>query len=406
MENRRTWMIPLTLVASVSVGCARLSPTAPPPTPVTIAAETDPGIEPRSGGDTVVASGVVIPAHEAQPGFTVPGQVGAVAVAEGDVVEPGETLVTLLTDELAADVARAEAALVVAQAELARLRAGPRPGEIAAAEAQLEAAEGALAEATARRDQLTARARQAELAAAQAQLVAAEADWMAARIAYDELQARKRENPTQVKDWEEQEALLRRRAADLSRVAAQSEVAQVEQRGWVEIRSATAVVSTTVAQQDVARAQLALLQAGASSEEIAAAEAAVTQAEVAVEAARIALDQATLHAPFAGTVTTLQISPGETVMPGQAMLTLADLRHLRAETTDLSERDVARVAVGQGSTVYVEALGVEIEGQVVDIAPRADIVGGDVVFAVTIALDDQPPGLRWGVSVEVEIDVD
>ncbi|MGD8969351.1 MAG: biotin/lipoyl-binding protein, partial [Anaerolineae bacterium] len=189
MGHRRMWMIPLTMVALVLVGCARLSATAPTPTPVAIAAGADPGSGPRSRGDTVVASGVIVPAHEAQPGFTVPGQVAAVAVAEGDLVEPGETLVTLGTDELAADVARAEAARAVAQAELARLRAGPRPGEIAAVEAQLEAAESALAEATARRDQLTARARQAELAAAQAQLVAAEADWMAARIAYDELQA-------------------------------------------------------------------------------------------------------------------------------------------------------------------------------------------------------------------------
>jgi hypothetical protein len=43
---------------------------------------------------------------------------------------------------------------------------------------------------------------------------------------------------------------------------------------------------------------------------------------------------------------------------------------------------------------------------VVDIAPRADILGGDVVYGVTIALDEQPPGLRWGMSVEVEIAVE
>jgi hypothetical protein len=42
---------------------------------------------------------------------------------------------------------------------------------------------------------------------------------------------------------------------------------------------------------------------------------------------------------------------------------------------------------------------------VVDIAPRADTAGGDVVYAVTIALDDQPRELRWGMSVEVEIEV-
>jgi hypothetical protein len=42
--------------------------------------------------------------------------------------------------------------------------------------------------------------------------------------------------------------------------------------------------------------------------------------------------------------------------------------------------------MGQQATVRVEALGVEIGGQVVDIAPQADTVGGDVVYAVTIGL--------------------
>jgi hypothetical protein len=87
------------------------------------------------------------------------------------------------------------------------------------------------------------------------------------------------------------------------------------------------------------------------------------------------------------------------------VLTLAELDHLQVKTTDLSERDVTQVSMGQQATVYVEALGVEIGGQVVDIAPQANTVGGDVVYTVTIELDEQPPGLRWGMSVEVEIKV-
>ncbi len=91
-------------------------------------------------------------------------------------------------------------------------------------------------------------------------------------------------------------------------------------------------------------------------------------------------------------------------MPGQPVLTLAEIHHLQAVTTDLSERDVTQVSVGQQATVYVEALDVEIGGRVADIAPQASAIGGDVVYAVTIELDEQPPGLRWGMSVEVEIE--
>ena len=37
------------------------------------------------------------------------------------------------------------------------------------------------------------------------------------------------------------------------------------------------------------------------------------------------------------------------------------------------------------------------------IAPQASVIGGDVVYTVIIALDEQPADLRWGMSVDVEI---
>jgi multidrug resistance efflux pump len=132
----------------------------------------------------------------------------------------------------------------------------------------------------------------------------------------------------------------------------------------------------------------------------------VAQAEAAAQVVRVALEQAELRAPLAGTITNLTVSPGETVVPGQAVLTLTDLLHLRVETTDLSERDVARVAPGQQAYIYVEALDDEIEGTVVGIGPQATTLGGDVVYTVYVDLDEQPPGLRWGMTTDVEIITD
>lgn len=102
-----------------------------------------------------------------------------------------------------------------------------------------------------------------------------------------------------------------------------------------------------------------------------------------------------------GTVTARLASAGETVQAGEIVLVLADLSTLRAETTDLSERDVAQVFEGQPATVLVKPLGVEVPGRVQRIAPQANVVGGDVVYTVVVTLDEQPPGLRWGMSVEV-----
>jgi hypothetical protein len=91
-------------------------------------------------------------------------------------------------------------------------------------------------------------------------------------------------------------------------------------------------------------------------------------------------------------------------MPGQTLIDLGDLSTLRAVTTDLSERDVVRVAADQEATVFVEALNIEIPGRVAGIAPEATTVGGDVVYEVVIELAELPPELRWGMNVEVEID--
>jgi HlyD family secretion protein len=320
-----------------------------------------------------------------------------VAVAEGDEVEMGDAMITLETDLLETGVTQAEMALVAAQVQLPLVQAGPRPGEIAAAEAQVRAAEAALAQAAAQRDQLTAGATEVQIATAQAQLAAAQAEEKAARIAYDQLRDR------HVEELEEKATILRLYAAEQNRIAAEAQLALAKESGSARVRAAQAAVQTAAAERDAAQARLNLVRAEATAEEIAVAEAAVAQAEAALQAAQVTLRQATLHAPSAGTVTTLEISPGETVMPGQVVLVLANLKQLRVETTDLGEQDVAQVTVGQKATVYIEPLEMEIAGQVIDIASQATTVGGDVAYTVVIELEAQPPGLRWGMSVEVEI---
>lgn len=132
-------------------------------------------------------------------------------------------------------------------------------------------------------------------------------------------------------------------------------------------------------------------------------ETKVETAKAALAVAQAQLTQAEIHAPAAAAVISVDIQPGEYAQPGQVVITLAALSHLRVETTDLSERDIPAVQVGQAVTVFVEALDQELSGKVIAIAPKADTVGGDVVFKVTIELDDQPENLRWGMSAEVNI---
>jgi HlyD family secretion protein len=85
---------------------------------------------------------------------------------------------------------------------------------------------------------------------------------------------------------------------------------------------------------------------------------------------------------------------------------IADLEDLLIETTDLSELDVAAVRIGQPVTVFVEALEAEYPGRVTAISPVADTIGGDVVFKVTVGLNQPPAGLLWGMSADVDISIE
>lgn len=131
--------------------------------------------------------------------------------------------------------------------------------------------------------------------------------------------------------------------------------------------------------------------------------AVADQSKAVWDSAAASFAQSTLTAPFDGRIVDIYVLPGGSVQANQTVLVLADLEHLQITTTDLNERDITRIQVGQKVDVIIEALGQTISGRVIRIAPEADIVGGDVVFPVTIQLDEQPDGLLWGMTSEVQI---
>lgn len=133
------------------------------------------------------------------------------------------------------------------------------------------------------------------------------------------------------------------------------------------------------------------------------AEIKVQQAQIALELAQINLAEATLKSPSDASVASVDVMPGEFVSSDQAVVTLATLDNLQLETTDLSERDIARVRTGAPVQITIEALGDSYAGKVLSISPVANTVGGDTLFKVTVAFDAQPKGLRWGMTAQVQI---
>ena len=146
-----------------------------------------------------------------------------------------------------------------------------------------------------------------------------------------------------------------------------------------------------------------LIRVGTSQENLDSAKADVERMKALVEIAKAQLAQATLDAPFDGTIASVDIHPAEYANAGQVIITMGDLSHMQIETTDLSEKNLPSLKIGSQVTVFIQALNKEFKGKIVDIARISQTVGGDVVYKVTIELDEQPEGLRWGMSTDVTI---
>jgi RND family efflux transporter MFP subunit len=151
-----------------------------------------------------------------------------------------------------------------------------------------------------------------------------------------------------------------------------------------------------------AQAQLDQLLADPQASDLARAEARVAEAQAQLDQARIRLDEATLRAPFAGTVAAVSVAPGEDVGQ-QAPVTLIDTSRYQVKVT-VDEVDVARVAVGQPVEVLLDALGAPaLAGTVGRIAPLSQAENSVTAYEVTIEIDPAGRPIKSGMTASASI---
>lgn len=250
----------------------------------------------------------------------VRGHVAEVLVADNQPVRAGQVLVRLDPEEYAARLASAD-------------------GDVALADAAVQAAEAALAKLDAEEALARASVREAETAikASDAEARRAGADW----ARYEKLLA---------------VGYAPRRDAD--RVEAQAIAAQAQ----AEKSRASLAVSRSEAlatQRRRGELEAALAQARATRAKAAAARALAGQDETHVA----------IRAPIAGVVGDRQANVGDYVQPGSRLMTLEPLDRLYI-TANFKETQTARMLKGQRASVKVDALpGVTLKARVESFAP-------------------------------------
>jgi HlyD family secretion protein len=154
----------------------------------------------------------------------------------------------------------------------------------------------------------------------------------------------------------------------------------------------------------IAEAELDRITADPDAGELARAEAAVARAELAIKQAQRTIDLATLTAPFAGTIASLDLKVREYVAPGAPVVQLADSNGWQIETADLTELNVASVHEGDPVTVTFDAIpDLKLPGTVRRIKGFGENRQGDITYKVVVAPDQQDARLRWNMTATVSI---
>jgi HlyD family secretion protein len=422
-------LVVVALVGLAAVGLWALSRRAPP-----------------SPGLTVTGT---IEAREVDLSPKTTARIAAIRVEEGSRVRRGELVVQLEDAELVADVARLEAGVRVAQAQLGDLLAGARKEEIGEARAQVGRAEATLADllAGARREEIQAarqvvaqaEARQRDLEAgsraqeveqARSAVASAEATRVWAEREYERLKSLFDRDLVAAADkdraWQafevarmqertarEQLALVLAGPRNEQVEAAKAEVRQARERlRLVEAGPRPDQVEAARADVRVARERLALIEAGPRPGQVDTVRAQLAQAEATLAQARARLADNRIEAPMDGVILRKSLEAGATAAPGAAIVTLVDPADIWLRAY-IPETELGRVRIGQAARVTVDAFpGQPFEGRVMEVASGAEFTPRNVqtqkervnlVFRLKIAIANPDGRLKPGMPADAVI---
>ena len=335
----------------------------------------------------VGATGSVHANQAATLTFQTTGTVDQVEVAAGDTVAKGDVLATLERTSLGANVILAQADLVAAERALEELLTSATAK--AQAELAMANAEKALkdTEYRWRVQQPGNRASPETIRDAKAKLVLAEDDVDRYKAMYD------------------------RASGDSAKAMAQVNLTAAQQRRDAALRNLNWYLGKpTENDQAILDAQLALAKAqfedavrawervkdGPNPDDVAAAQARV-------DAARASVGLGSITAPFQGTVTFVEVKPGDIVTLGSRAFGLADLTRLFVDV-DIPEVDIDRIQLGQDVTLTFDAVpNNQYAGVVTDVGRVGTSVQGVVNFGVEVEVLEPDASIKPGMTAAVNV---
>jgi multidrug efflux pump subunit AcrA (membrane-fusion protein) len=160
----------------------------------------------------------------------------------------------------------------------------------------------------------------------------------------------------------------------------------------------------TLAEQEVALAEANATNSNAPAriEAVARANADVAQAQARLERIDATIADRVLRAPFSGTITDIDVLPGETVTsePIVTLLAASDFE----VTARIPEIDIGKLLIGQPVEMIFDARAGEVlTGKIDFISLQATEIDGVAYYEAIITLSEIPPWIRSGLNADIDI---
>ncbi len=139
---------------------------------------------------------------------------------------------------------------------------------------------------------------------------------------------------------------------------------------------------------------------GGTTLQVANAKLALLNAEANLANLQSQLTYASLVAPEAGLVTSVNITAGAVAPSGTAIAIASDAM---VATALVTETDVSSIEASQVAAVTITALGTDVTGTVSSVSSTGSNSSGVVGFGILVAIDSVPDGVLPGMSVEVTV---
>lgn len=385
-----------------------------------------------SDTETSISASGFIEGQQVTVASEVTGLIVEMPPDRGDRLDAGEVVARLDDAALRSQRAKVQAALLAAEANLARVEAGARAEEIAAARARLDEAQarrdGAAQAVLHAQDVITNPLKlSAQIDDAHAQVKLAEQNLEFQEVDYEATRVKHSVYAEQGGDvaaiWHHN---LQAAAARLDEAEAQLDGARAYLASLTTMRQNPLTLRAELHQAQTrhelakaevsqARATLAELEAGPTPEEIAVARAEVRQARAGVGVVDARLDQLILVAPMNGIVTERSRQVGETATAGRPLLTITDLDRVTL-VIYIAADQIGHVSIGQEAEVTVDSFPDRIFlGHVKSIAGEAEFTPSyvqtdeerlDLVFAVDVLIPNPAHLLKPGMPADAVIQPD